>query len=201
MRPPQRSLRRVSAPALLALQAILLASCDSRGPLEPKLGADAAASTMLNQYHYAKTVTITLPDSTLVPGRKVQATAEVRDQDGLVVSWAPVTWSAGDSEIVSISSDGLITGGDKIGTTTISAFSDGVTATRTLSVDPPWDDTETRSDEPAAEEKDSTASPGVAVHMVSITANATTLKVGESTQISGVVRDINGTPIPDVPIS
>ena len=156
---------------------------------------------MLNQYHYAKTVTITLPDSTLVPGRKVQATAEVRDQDGLVVSWAPVTWSAGDSEIVSISSDGLITGGDKIGTTTISAFSDGVTATRTLSVDPPWDDTETRSDEPAAEEKDSTASPGVAVHMVSITANATTLKVGESTQISGVVRDINGTPIPDVPIS
>ena len=156
---------------------------------------------MLNQYHYAKTVTITLPDSTLVPGRKVQASAEVRDQDGLVVSWAPVTWSTGDSEIVTISSEGLITGGDKIGTTTISAFSDGVTATRVLSVDPSWDGTDTGSDEPAAEDKDSTTSPSVAVHMVSITANAATLKVGESTQISGVVRDINGTPIPDVPIS
>jgi hypothetical protein len=36
--------------------------------------------------------------------------------------------------------------------------------------------------------------------MTSITANATTLKIGEVTQVSGVVRDINGTPIPDVPI-
>jgi hypothetical protein len=156
---------------------------------------------MLNQYHYAKTVTLTLPDSTLVPGRQVQATAEVRDQDGLVVSWAPVTWSTDGSGIISVSSTGLITAGDKTGTTTVSAFSDGVTATRTLSVDPPWGDSDTPSDEPAAEDKDSTTSPSVAVHMVSISANATTLKVGETTQISGVVRDINGTPVADVPIS
>ena len=162
---------------------------------------------MLNQYHYAKTVTIALPDSTLIPGREMRASAEVRDQDGLVVSWAPVAWSTDGSGIVRISGDGLITA-EKVGTTTISAFSDGVTATRTLSVDPPWDGSDTRSDEPSSEVKDSTTapedsatSPGVAVHMVSISANATTLKVGESTQISGVVRDISGTPIPEVPIS
>ena len=155
---------------------------------------------MLNQYHYAKSVTINLPDSTLIPGRQMQVSAEVRDQDGLVVSWAPVTWSTDGSGIVSISSTGLITA-EEIGTTTISALSDGVKTTRTLSVDPPWDDTDSRSDEPTAEDKDSTAAPGVAVHMVSISANATTLKVGETTQISGVVRDVDGTPIPDVPIS
>ena len=37
--------------------------------------------------------------------------------------------------------------------------------------------------------------------MISITANATTLKIGEVTQVSGVVRDGNGTPIADVPIT
>ena len=37
--------------------------------------------------------------------------------------------------------------------------------------------------------------------MVSITANATTLKIGEVTQVSGVVRDVNGTPIAGVPIT
>ena len=156
---------------------------------------------MLNQYHYAKSVILTLPDSTLVPGRQVQASAEVYDQDGLVVSWAPVTWSTDGSGIVSISSNGLITAGENVGTATISAFSDGVTATRTLSVDPPWDGMDTRSDEPTAEAKDSATTPSVAVHMVTISANATTLKVGETTQISGVVRDVNGTPVPDVPIS
>ena len=155
---------------------------------------------MLNQYHYAKSVTINLPDSTLIPGRQMQVSAEVRDQDGLVVSWAPVTWSTDGSGIVSISSTGLITA-EEIGTTTISALSDGVKTTRTLSVDPPWDDTDSRSDEPTAEDEDSTTAPGVAVHMVSISANATTLKVGETTQISGVARDGDGTPVPDVPIS
>lgn len=199
MRPPQRSLRRVSALALIALHPLVLASCDASRLAQP-LDSETGASQMLNQYHYAKTVTIALPDSTLIPGRQMQVRAEVRDQDGLVVSWAPVTWSTDGSGIVSISSDGLITA-DKVGTTTISAFSDGVTATRTLSVDPPWDGAETRSDEPTSEDKDTASTPGVAVHMVSISANATTLKVGETTQISGVVRDINGTPIADVPIS
>ncbi|HEU4722276.1 MAG TPA: right-handed parallel beta-helix repeat-containing protein, partial [Gemmatimonadaceae bacterium] len=38
-------------------------------------------------------------------------------------------------------------------------------------------------------------------HMISISVNASTLKVGETTQISGVVRDINGAPIPGVPVT
>src|SRR5687768_13253270 len=231
MRPPQRTLRRVRALALIALQPFMLASCEG-GPTQ-SLDSEAGASTMLNQYHYAKTVTITLPDSTLLPGRKVQLSAEVRDQDGLVVSWAPVTWSTGDSEIVTVSSSGLITAGDKIGTTTVSAFSDGVTATRTLSVDPPWDgaqssgddsdaddsdaddsdsdndsdsdgsdSTATPDDGPDSEGTDSVTTPAASpVHMISISANATTLKVGETTQIAGVVRDVNGTPVPDVAVS
>jgi hypothetical protein len=37
--------------------------------------------------------------------------------------------------------------------------------------------------------------------MISITANATQIKVGESTQVTGVVRDINGTPLAGIPIT
>ena len=218
MRLPQRTLRRASAPALIALQALILASCESGGPFQPQLSPEAGASNMLNQYHYAKSVTISIPDTTLVPGRQVQATAEVRDQDGLVVSWAPVTWSVAGEGIATISSNGLITAGETLGRATISAFSDGVTATRTIRVDPPWDKGDTNGDDPSSDQADSTKTPAdadstkapadadssetpaVAVRTISISVNATALKAGETTQISGVVRDVEGTPIPDVPI-
>jgi hypothetical protein len=37
--------------------------------------------------------------------------------------------------------------------------------------------------------------------MISITANATSLNVGEVTQVNAVARDVNGTPISSVPIT
>ena len=37
--------------------------------------------------------------------------------------------------------------------------------------------------------------------MISITANATQIKIGQSTQVTGVVRDVNGTTIANVPIT
>ena len=190
MRQSPRWFRTILSPVLVGLQALVIASCEPARLAGP-LSADESANGMLNQYHRAEQVTIAVTDSSLAPGQQIQATAEVRDQDGLVVPWAPVVWSAPSESVVTVSSEGLLTAGTSSGTATISAYSDGITAQVVITVG-----------DGAAQQSDTTRSTSsVAVHMISITANAATLKVGETTQISGVVRDINGTPIPDVPIT
>ena len=188
MRKSPRSFRTILSPVLIGLQALVIASCEPARLAGPT--ADDSANGMLNQYHRAESVTIAVTDSSLSPGQEVKATAEVRDQDGLVVPWAPVTWSASSESIVTVSTEGLITAGTQSGTATVSAYCDGITTQVVITVgDGPVASDTTRS---------ATSAP---VHMISITANASTLKVGEATQVSGVVRDINGTPIPDVPIT
>ena len=186
MRMFPRSFRTILTPALIGLQALVIASCEPAhlgSPLTP----DEKASGMLNAYHRAASVTIALSDSSLAPGQQVQATAEVRDQDGLVVPWAPITWSVDSDAVAAISAEGMITArAEAAGTVTVSAFCDGITAQVTVTVGG-------GSDTPKS-------TPSAPVHMVSISANATSLKVGETTQVSGVVRDINGTPIPNVPV-
>ena len=46
-----------------------------------------------------------------------------------------------------------------------------------------------------------TTTPSAPPHMITITANATQLKIGQSTQVSGVVKDYYGTPIAGIPIT
>ncbi|HKH93995.1 MAG TPA: Ig-like domain-containing protein [Gemmatimonadaceae bacterium] len=190
MRKSPPSFRTILSPVLIGLQALVIASCEPARLAGPAAD-DASANGMLNQYHRAESVTIAVTDSSLASGQQVKATAEVRDQDGLVVPWAPVTWSASSEPIVTVSSEGLITAGTGTGTATISATSDGITAQVEITV----------GDGAANSDSVRTSPPSAPVHMVSISANATTLTVGEQTQVSGVVRDINGTPIPNVPIT
>src|SRR5215217_2171148 len=113
---PRRSprlFRTILSPVLVGLQALVIASCEPVHPTNP-LSPDDNADGMLNAYHRAASVTIAVADSSLTPGQQVKATAEVRDQDGLVVSWAPVTWST-YHPLVSVSSEGLITAGPTAG--------------------------------------------------------------------------------------
>jgi hypothetical protein len=178
-----RSLRSLLAPAIVGLHALALVSCEPTKPLQPKLAPSDAASGYESHYgvHF---VTITTTDSSLTTGQQTQATGIPRDYYGNPIPDAPVTWSIAPTSVATIGEAGLITAGDSSGTATVSATSDGQTRSMTITV------TATSS-----------SSSGAPVHMISITANASSLNVGEVTQVSGVVRDVNGTAIANVPIT
>jgi hypothetical protein len=197
MRQPQRTIR-TRASVLVALQALALVSCETARSTDPLSGDDVTAAAQRGGRRAAD-IALSASDSSLTSGQQVQASAVVKDQRGTVITTSPVTWSVASHDVAEVSATGLITGAS-IGTTTVAATADGVTRTMEVSVvptadAPPADTTAATSDTAA------TATLGVAVHMISITANATSLKIGEATQVSGVVRDVNGTAIADVPIT
>jgi hypothetical protein len=209
MRLPQRSYRLI-APVFFGLQALVLVSCEPSRTLDPLSADELSVSAQRNGGRRVHEMTLSAPDSSLTPSQQVQATVVVKDQRGRVMSASRVAWAAAKQEIATVSSTGLVTGGEDAGSTTISASMDGVSRTMTVSVAPEQaSDTtsdaegDTTSTDPEATAGDTTtATPdGPAVHMISITANATTLKVGEATQVSGVVRAYDGTPVADVPIT
>jgi hypothetical protein len=171
------------APAIVGLHALALISCEPTKPLQPKLSPSDAASGY-ESHHGVHFVTITTTDSSLTTGQQTQTTGIPRDYYGNAIPEAPVTWSIEPTDVATISSTGLITAGATSGTATVSAASDGQTRSMTITVS-----------------GTSTSSSGAKIHMISITANATSLDVGEVTQVSGVVRDVNGTPIANVPIT
>ena len=186
MHPIIRTIRTIVPPVLVGLQAMVLASCEPVQPLlvqKPAFSADSLDPSKYTSIYGVHYITITTTDSSLTTGQQVQATGIPRDYYGNPIMQAPVTWSISPTNVATISTTGLITGGSTSGTATVSATSDGQTRSMTIT------NTATSS------------SSGPAVHMVSITANATQLKIGQSTQVSGVVRDINGTPIANVPIT
>ena len=204
MRPPQRSYRIIT-PVLVGLQALLLVSCESSSLLDP-LSADGLTANAQRNGRRGTSIELSAPDSSLAPGQQVQARAVVKDSHGNVIRNETVTWTTASHTVVDVSTSGVLTGGTTTGTTTISASTaDDARSTMTVSsltAEAAGDTTSTASDTTAATpDSATTTTSGVAVHMTSITANATTLKIGEVTQVSGVVRDINGTPIPDVPIT
>jgi hypothetical protein len=185
MHRPPRSLRSLLAPAIVGLHALALISCEPTKPLQPKLSPSDAASGYESHYgvHF---VTITTTDSSLTTGQQTQATGIPRGYYGEPILEAPVTWSIAPTDVATIDSRGLITAGDSSGTATVSATSDGQTRSMTISV------TGTSTSSPSS---------GARVHMISISANATSLDVGEVTQASAVARDVNGTAIANVPIT
>jgi hypothetical protein len=186
MHPIIRTIRTIVPPVLVGLQALVLASCEPVQPLlvqQPAFSADSLNPSRYTSQYGVHYITITTTDSSLTTGQTAQATGIPRDYYGNPIMQAPVTWSISPTNVATISSTGLITGGSTSGTATVSATADGVTRSMTVSV--------------TAKVSTSTAK----VHMISISANATQLKIGQSTQVSGVVRDINGTPIANVPIT
>ena len=205
MRPPQRSYRAI-VPVLLGLQAFLLMSCESSSTLDP-LSADGLQANAQRNGRRASSIELSLPDSSLKPGQEVQATAIVMDQRGHVIRNATVTWATASHDVAEVSSAGIVTGGTAMGETTISATAGDAEGKLTLTSVGEAGAENTTSDTTAGDTLSLAADSarslllGVAVHMTSITANATTLKIGQTTQVSGVVRDINGTPISGVPIT
>jgi Bacterial Ig-like domain (group 2) len=182
MRLSPLSHRTLIARALVALPFFTLISCtttDALGPLAP-----GDASALLGS---GKTITISAADSSLTPGQQVQVTSVAIDQSGTLRPQARITWSVAPTDIATVSSTGLVTAGSTTGSATVTAtWEGGAKATLPITVAPA---------------STSSSTPSAPVHMVSITANATSLKIGEVTQVSGIVRDINGAPISGVPIT
>jgi hypothetical protein len=180
-----RTIRSIVPAALVGLQALVLASCEPVQPLlvqKPSFSPDSTSPSGYTSIYGVHYITITTTDSSLTTGQTVQATAVPRDYYGNPITQAPVTWSISPTTVATISSTGVITGGSTSGTATVSATADGVTRSMNITV---------------AATSTSTAK----VHMITITANASQIKIGQSTQVTGVVKDVNGTPIANVPIT
>jgi hypothetical protein len=179
------SLRSILQPAFVGLQLIALAACEPVQPLlveNPKFSAEGTRPLGYVSQYNVHFITITTTDSSLVTGQETQASGMPRTEEGVEVPEAPITWSIAPENVATISSSGVITGGSTSGTATVYATSDGVTRSMTISV--------------AASESRPSAPP----HMIIITSDSRTIKIGEVAQVSGVVADDRGVPITGVPI-
>ncbi|MEO6528285.1 MAG: Ig-like domain-containing protein [Gemmatimonadaceae bacterium] len=123
------------------------------------------------------TVAVSFALSPVVIGQSTQATATVKDSAGNVLTGRAVTWVSSDATIGSVDANGTVMS-VKAGSVAITAGVSGKTGSAVFTA----------------------AAPTLAVHMISITTSASTLKIGEGTQVSGVVRDPVGTSISGVPI-
>ena len=81
-------------------------------------------------------VSVSPATGTLQTGGTVQFSAVTRDASGNVLTGRAVTWTSSNAVIASVSSSGLVTG-VAVGTTTISATSEGVKGAATVTVSAP----------------------------------------------------------------
>ena len=112
------------------------------------------------------TVQVTAPATALVEYQETQATAVAKDAQGNVLA-RTAAWSSSDPVVATVSSTGVITA-NRIGTATITAVVDGVSATLRIEVIPST---------PAG---------------LSLSAALTSVPVGETIVLSALVRDAQG---------
>jgi len=80
------------------------------------------------------TVVISPESATLgSPSETRQLTAEARDSSGALISEKTFVWSSGDESVATVSQSGLVTAVAN-GTTTITATTDGVTGSASITV-------------------------------------------------------------------
>jgi hypothetical protein len=185
MHPIIRTIRTIVPPVLVGLQALVLASCE---PVQPLLVQQPGFSPDSTKPNYVLTgsavLTISASDSSLTPGQQVQVKFVAHDPVSGGLRTSPVIkWSVSPTNMATISSTGLVTGGSTSGSATVSAYWENTTATIPITVG------------------SGTSSSGAKARSITITANATQLKIGQSTQVTGVVKDVNGAPIANVPIT
>jgi uncharacterized protein YjdB len=114
-----------------------------------------------------QTVTVSLASTNILPGQTTQATAQLKDALGNVLTGRTVTWSSLDPSIATVSAVGVVTG-VSTGAVIIRATSEGQTG----------DGTETVGSAPVA--------------TVTVNLASTSLAPGQTTQATAVARDANG---------
>ncbi len=159
----------------------LIATVNSAG-LITGISAGAANITATSGSHSATvqvtvtavpiaSLTMSPPSATIDPGATVALSVTARDAAGNVLSGRVPSWSSSNTAIATVSSAGVVTAVQS-GTVTVSASVEGKTATATVTVRTP---------------------AAGAVASLEVTANASSLKVGQSTQAVATVRDSAGT--------
>jgi hypothetical protein len=169
MRHPRSKNRSFLTPVFIGAQLLFLAGCEPVQTLQvqqPTFAPGRASADLIGGT--TASIAMTATDSTLVHGQQVQATATPRRSDGSA-SGATVSWAVSPSNVATISASGLLTAGQTSGSATVSATADGITRTMTITV-----------------------SPGTLATMMSISANPTTIKIGQTTQVSGLVMYPSG---------
>ncbi|MCU1677288.1 MAG: Ig domain protein group 2 domain protein, partial [Frankiales bacterium] len=122
-------------------------------------------------------VTVSLATPSVLIGQTTQATVTLKDSNGVVLTGRAVAWVSSDASVGSVDQNGVVKS-LKAGSVTITASADGKTGSAMFTG----------------------AAVKPAVHMISLSTNASTIKIGELTQLSGVVKDANGVVITGVPI-
>jgi hypothetical protein len=114
-----------------------------------------------------QTVAVSLASTNILPGQTTQATAQLKDALGNVLTGRTVTWSSLDPSIATVSAVGVVTG-VSTSAVIIRATSEGQTG----------DGTETVGSAPVA--------------TVTVNLASTSLAPGQTTQATAVARDANG---------
>ena len=150
--------------ALTAGSAIIVATVESvKGDAGVTVSSTTSTAT-------AAVVSVTLAAPSLTTGQTTQATAEVRDASGNVLTGRPVTWASLAPTIASVSATGLVTA-LAAGTASIQATVDSKTGAANVTVSAP-------STAPVATLTVTLASPNI--------------YTGSTTQATAVAKDANG---------
>ena len=112
-------------------------------------------------------VTVGLAKSSILVGETSSATATARDASANALTGRAITWSTGNSSVLTVSQTGSITG-VAAGTTSVIATSEGKSGTATVTVSPP------------------------PVASVAVSLGSTNLTVGSTTQATATVKDAGG---------
>src|SRR5690349_16867783 len=127
----------------------------------------AAAVTTASAPAPVASVTVTLNSSSLTVGQSTQAVATLKDANGNTLTGRTVTYTSSNASVASVSATGLVTA-VAAGNAVISAASEGVSDSATLTVTP------------------------ALVASVTVTLNSSSLTVGQSTQAVVTLKDASG---------
>ncbi|HKR09486.1 MAG TPA: Ig-like domain-containing protein [Gemmatimonadaceae bacterium] len=149
---------------MLAVSGVALAAigCSSDGTtvvVEPKKDPVPVAS-----------VAVTLPSASLTVGQSQRAEATLHDANGAVLTGRSITWQSSSTSIASVTDAGMVAALAP-GSITVSAVSEGVTGTASMTVNAP---------------------PPVPVASVSVSLVSSSLNPGQTTQATAVLKDANG---------
>ncbi|MFL5620521.1 MAG: Ig-like domain-containing protein [Gemmatimonadaceae bacterium] len=122
-------------------------------------------------------VSLVIPSSINV-GQTAQAAVTLTDAQGNVLAGRTIAYVSSDANIASVSASGLVSA-LKGGSVTITASSEGKSASTVVA----------------------SVAPKPAVRSITMSINASSIKIGERTQVYAVAKDVNGTPISGIPIT
>lgn len=121
-------------------------------------------------------VTVTLSPSSILVGQTATASAVVQDLSGIVLTDRPVSWTSSDASVASVSDAGVVSG-IKAGSAVITASVDGKAASAVVVV----------------------SNPVLAPKSITVLAPSP-LKIGQIAQSTAIVKDANGTIIPEATV-